>query len=208
MTKLLEGYAPWVGHQYTDGFDGLRLLIVGDSHYECDEEEVFDKETWTTTCVKYWVVEQCEPTPVFWKKLTGVVQTALAPERTQPDIWEHLAYGNFIPRPMKYAREAPKTSDFKDGEKCFQSMLDSLPALPDIILVASVRCFEWMPYDKEAGYRILESDPRGDRAYRLGNAWMGVIRHPSSSWWHRVPNKDAISTWGAVLKELSAFAKT
>lgn len=213
MAKNAAFYAPWVGSRYREGFDGVRVLIVGDSHYACGEPGETSKENWTTECVRYWVVNQKEPTPPFWRKLTETVRAALAPEMTEPDIWERLAFYNFIPRLMGSSSERPTRQDYADANDAFPQMYERLPAPPTVILVATLRCWDNMPpHEEDALYVSMKMNPCRQNAYAFRESWAAGIPHPSSIAWAkghakwRMAIHDPVQTWGGVLKELASIA--
>jgi hypothetical protein len=79
-------FLPWIGENYEDGFNGLRTLVLGESHYESlNNPSINDSLNETIECVK----EQANGdwSKAFWTKIA----TALIGRK--PTLDEKSSFG-------------------------------------------------------------------------------------------------------------------
>ncbi|MEQ8746328.1 hypothetical protein [Pyruvatibacter sp.] len=206
----IEPYEPWVGSSYGKGINGTRVMLVADSHYVTEGEKRHKKSSHTTDIVKWWVLKQKNgksnkhppETPLFFRRLTEVVQSGLDFQATEPEIWDRLAFYNFIPEPMGTATSIPSRRQFKAGRDVFRKALDSITPEPNVILVCSMRCWDWMEAEE---LKVLETHPKRRWAYRIGESVAGPMHHPS--YWNRSGMANPAKSWSNVLQELASFSK-
>ncbi|WP_342655343.1 hypothetical protein [Pseudomonas sp. F3-2] len=158
-------FAPWVGCQYVDGLDGLRILLVCESHYGAKKHE---RPTATPEIVKALALGEMHPLatkrlrrhPHFTKIMRAVTNTRRHATRDdKAEFWSRVAYYNFIQEFIRDKRITPRENSWKSGEDAFSDVLDVL--VPDLIVCLSLR----------NGRRIRSL---------AGNTPVAVVNHPSS----------------------------
>lgn len=192
-------FEPWVGKNYkTSGYNGKKILVIGESFY-CSEEEAV--ATLTTIIVEdYLAIRKGEYRKnnggwtdtylKFERSLKGKVTT---PEESQT-IWDSIAFYNYLQVPMSGARESGSPIDYKNAEKAFFEVLNELQ--PDLIIVWGVgKLFNNLPEDRWTWDKPLNVDgwDINNGFYQLNNekrARCIAVYHPSTGyqweWWYKV----------------------
>ncbi len=192
-------FEPWVGKNYkTSGYNGKKILVIGESFY-CSEEEAV--ATLTTIIVEdYLAIRKGE----YRKNNGGWTNTYLKFERslkgkvTTPEesrtIWDSIAFYNYLQVPMSGARESGSPIDYKNAEKAFFEVLNELQ--PDLIIVWGVgKLFNNLPEDKWTWDKPLNVDgwDINNGFYQLNNKNQVrciAVYHPSTGyqwdWWYKV----------------------
>ena len=192
-------FEPWVGKNYkTSGYNGKKILVIGESFY-CSEEEAV--ATLTTIIVEdYLAIRKGEYRKnnggwtntylKFERSLKGKVTT---PEESQT-IWDSIAFYNYLQVPMSGARESGSPIDYKNAEKAFFEVLNDLQ--PDLIIVWGVgKLFNNLPEDRWTWGKPLNVDgwDINNGFYQLNNkneVLCIAVYHPSTGyqwdWWHKV----------------------
>ncbi|MBR0177882.1 MAG: hypothetical protein IJQ11_10715 [Bacteroidales bacterium] len=192
-------FEPWVGKNYkTSGYNGKKILVIGESFY-CSEEEAV--ATLTTIIVEdYLAIRKGEYRKnnggwtntylKFERSLKGKVTT---PEESQT-IWDSIAFYNYLQVPMSGARESGSPIDYKNAEKAFFEVLNDLQ--PDLIIVWGVgKLFNNLPEDRWTWGKPLNVDgwDINNGFYQLNNkneVRCIAVYHPSTGyqwdWWHKV----------------------
>lgn len=89
-------FLPWIGKNYMGGFNGMRTLVLGESHYAWKQEpDLSDKPNVTSECIQ----EQLDGdyTKAFWTKLAK----AMSGEDTltlegKAKFWHSVAFYNYV----------------------------------------------------------------------------------------------------------------
>jgi len=93
MSKIV--FEPWIGDKYFDSdYFGVRVLVLGESHYG-EKQEM--RPTITTEVVR-WLAQR-ERHSFFTKVskvLLGAGKETWLDNKTRSDIWEHIAFYNYI----------------------------------------------------------------------------------------------------------------
>ncbi|MFT4437883.1 hypothetical protein ACMX25_31530 [Caballeronia sp. 15715] len=139
-------FIPWIGSEYdVTGFDGLRVLIVAESHYGSKRSE---RPTATPELVKALGQRQQHPSatarlrkhPHFARIVTTVNNASQASKFStmqRSDFWEHVSYYNFLQEFMSAARVPPSDKAWADGREAFPEVLDALR--PDLVIAFGKR---------------------------------------------------------------------
>ena len=191
-------FEPWVGNKYTDGFCGRKILVIGESFY-CSEEEAI--ATLTTQIVEdYLAIRKGDfrKNNGDWTKTYLKFERSLVGEETKPEksqeIWNSIAFYNYLQVPMSGARESGLPIDYKNAETAFFEVLNDLQ--PDLIIVWGVgKLFNNLPEDRWTWGKSLnvEGMDINNGYYQLNNkneVRCIAVYHPSAgySWdkWHKV----------------------
>ena len=137
---------PWVGSKYeAEGFRGLRILIVAESHYGSKRSE---RPTVTSELVKALGQRLKHPDatarlrkhPHFARIVTAVSNAASASSvtsRERADFWDRVCYYNFFQEFMPRARVEPPAGSWDIGKAAFLEVIATLQ--PDVVIVFSKR---------------------------------------------------------------------
>lgn len=169
-------FHPWVGKHYGLKSDfGIRLLVLGESHYH--EDLKFSDSDFTQEVVRTWGQERRS------RFFTVIAKVLLRTEGWISDderskIWEHVAFYNFVQSIVGDGpRIEPTFRQWCEAQTPFATVLQSLE--PDAVLVLG-----WRPAE-----HIL---------HQPANVSFGTIAHPSSS---RLQYKEAIPAFEKLLTE-------
>jgi hypothetical protein len=192
-------FKPWEGNEYqTGGIFKKKILVIGESFY-CSKEEAV--ATLTDKVVNdYLAIRNGE----FRENKGGWTNTYLKFERslvgkeTEPkdsqEIWNSIAFYNYLQVPMSGARESGSAIDYKNAEKAFFEVIDELQ--PDLIIVWGVgKLFNNLPEDRWTWDKPLnvEGWDINNGYYQLNNGKQTrciAVYHPSVgydwNWWYKV----------------------
>lgn len=161
-------FAPWVGAQYaTDGFRGLRVLVVSESHYgDCR----YERPDVTPEIIKALALGlrhkhtqgRFGRHPHYAKVFAAVSNRSTAGvfnREQRTGFWEKVAYFNFIQQFLRASRDEPPASAWARGKPAFVEVLQVLQ--PELVLCFSSR----------NGARVRELS---------GGVPVAVINHPSA----------------------------
>lgn len=187
---LKEGvkFLPWIGKDYEYGLsydeDGklfygtkenlkTKILVLGESHYVGEEEaEEFksgkDQELWanfTREVIKNYLDVDTEWDR--WKNTFLKFERSIAGFQTKrsdsPNIWNHLAFYNYLQVPKSDSRMAPTNDELSLSVKPFFKLLDEIK--PDVVIVWGKRLYwlllgdyEELDVTGEEGEPIIEDD--------------------------------------------------
>jgi hypothetical protein len=154
-------FEPWCGDQYEAGISGLRVLILGESHYhlcdedkECDEEEtrVLRHRSLTRDTVKFWK-DHPHSSPVSYR-VPGLFGM------NKDRFWNSVIFYNYLQTfAGPGAKHRPKEEQWDDGSaEAFQSVLDTFQ--PDRILVLGMDTWRNLPSDPRILFRAPVPEAR------------------------------------------------
>lgn len=169
-------FLPWIGSQYYNGFNGVRTLILGESHYQKNGKDYsrnLNIELITGQADKTGPYTGRYP---FWTKIVKLV----SPDNIDPHrFWHSVAYYNYIQEfVVQIARMRPSDKMWKDAKEPFYEILQALR--PDFILVLGNNLWNFLPSDNCAD---IENKPNSLYCiYSIdGHPTIATkIRHPSS----------------------------
>ena len=196
-------FEPWIGKDYnTGGIFSKKILVLGESHY-CGSESC-------NQCgLKYG--ETCEdlnPTVVIetylsghkaeWTRTITKFERSLVNKETNlndsKDIWNSVAFFNFLQVAMKEPRQKGTAEDYEEGRIAFLEVVENLQ--PDLIIVwGSTRLYDNLPETGWLSGDNLEFDGKRIRNgyYQLMNGCKSrliAVNHPSTGyspqWWYKV----------------------
>ncbi len=192
-------FKPWVGKKYdTSGFSGKKILVIGESFY-CSEEEAVATLT-EKVVTDYLAIRNGENrdnkggwTNTYLKFERSLVGKETTPEDSQ-EIWNSIAFYNYLQVPMSGARESGSSIDYKNAEKAFFEVIDKLK--PNLIIVWGVgKLFNNLPEDRWTWGNPLDEEgwDINNGYYQLNNEEQArciAVYHPSSGyqwdWWYKV----------------------
>jgi len=173
---------PWIGPKYfTEGFNGKRILILGESHYcnGCEDDGpcgiIPDKKTipdclsnMTMDLIKNHLNKAKKIT--FVTKLENALNAAMDFSDNKQSVFEHIAYYDYI---QQIVAETPGILQIKKcgerAQKPFSEVLEYLK--PDFMLVLSERLWNNMPGETNVDWPLFKEisiDGKEDRIYWSG----------------------------------------
>jgi hypothetical protein len=139
-------FMPWIGSRYeAEGFRGLRVLVVAESHYGSKRSE---RPTATPELVKALGQRLKHPDatarlrkhPHFARIVTavsGAASASIFTTQERADFWERVCYYNFLQEFMPAARVAPPAESWEAGKAAFIDVLAALQ--PNVVIAFSKR---------------------------------------------------------------------
>lgn len=202
-------FEPWVGKYYsTGGIFKKKILVVGESHY-CGSEKCNGKcgfrdfpeggcEDFTYNTVMDYLNGCSGRWTATYKKFERSLYVNKDGTTTMEDsnnIWQSIAFFNFLQVAMTEARKAGTNEDYLEGQKAFLEVIEKLQ--PDLIIIWGVRLFDKLPGITDGwlwgddleidGYKVQNG------YYQLKNGTKSrviTVYHPSVGyswdWWHQV----------------------
>ena len=195
-------FFPWIGKDYkTGGIFGRKILVLGESHYcgagceGCGTEKCAECHSFTENVLNEYLDESLPRKN--WMRTFVKFERSLVNHETdwkeRKEIWNSLAFYNYLQVPMDDARQAGTQQQYRDAEDPFFQALDSLK--PDIMIVWGYRLWDLMPASRwENGYPIQIDDYNVLHGAYFTNDGKAVttvcVYHPSAgySWdfWYKV----------------------
>lgn len=180
-------FVPWVGDHYDHGFEpGIRLLILGESHYDPGESREFTKQV-----VQDYLDSEAN------KFFTNIHQAISGLAYSDPNFdrrkfWHSVAFYNFVQDDSIEGPRAPPTQEmFFASYPAFREVLNQL--VPTHVLALGERLWTNMPpFDGGEGYQIRMSPELAlEFGWYMVNGHRAIahrIRHPSAGFsapdWH------------------------
>lgn len=137
MAERMYGFRPWIGDNYQQRRWGKRVLVLGESHYQWDENQPIDNwPTLTIECVQ----EQTDgrDTSRFWTNIA--VAFLNPPPRHLPSLaekeefWHSVAFYNYIQQCVGFGPDPDPTPEmWHESLPAFQHLLETHQ--PEAIIV-------------------------------------------------------------------------
>ena len=205
-------FQPYEGSRYrcAEGFhDGLKLLVLGESHYVEGYDPVKDSSPRACAPFTKEVVEDfflpIGSRPHYelnsirgrlHRLLTGIDEPT---EQQARDAWSKIAYANYIQKFVGDTALARKTSEhWRSGENALQGMLEYLA--PDRVLIFGKATWNHIHH----GRWLIESWRAGGRNRGLWGFDVRGLTVPATWVMHPSWGRDDVSTMREVLTGLMA----
>lgn len=199
-------FPPWEGMEYQYGilgFDedghiiygtkdkpGIKLLVLGDSHYCAKQSDAV--ESITNTIIKDLLNPESEfelyknTYTKFIKSLTGHIDVFTIESKVE--AWNHILFYNYVQEAMSKPRQSPSEKQFYEAQAPFFEVLEKNS--PDLIIVWGKRLYNRLPHSgKQCQDLNLPLDLGKDCsleiwAYEVKGKWIPVlsINHPSGAY--------------------------
>ena len=190
---------PWVGRNYLQGFQGKRIMVLGESHYAdhpC-------KEDFTTEVIADFFLNPQAEHDGWMNTFTKFERAMLGQKLSQEEkveFWHSILFYDYIQEPLKGPRIKPTKEQYIAAEEPFMEVLEEFR--PDAVIVWGIRLYDILPpYGQQGGQQgesiVVESAEEVETwKYFLSDEHevkMLPIQHPSSgfSWdyWHPIISK-------------------
>ncbi|MDU0460990.1 MAG: hypothetical protein RW306_19845 [Geobacteraceae bacterium] len=186
-------YLPWIGEAYNDGFNGTRILVIGDSHYgkapgkECD-----------FTCDVLQMHLSGKQRISFFTNIARAITGVPNDELDQEEFWKCVAFYNYVQESVEEARSRPTAEQGVSAQVTFEEIINKLQ--PDKIIMLGNFVWDMTPSSGYEGESVC-SDVTDKRMrtwhYPIESGkiiFTGKMEHPSSGGfsgdaWHPVVKK-------------------
>lgn len=151
-------YRPWIGSRYQEGYrDGLKLLILGLSHYRDPDPGA--------TC--HWTNHHIEKTPdLFWTHVEHVVSGRALDGAGRKEFWHQVAFSNLLQDCMNAPGDNVTDEQWTRGRLAFAEIIEC--TAPDVVFVFAQSAWTHMPDDTEfPGSHSIIDLGQSDYLYRI-----------------------------------------
>lgn len=213
-------FAPYVGERFSEGFDGQRVLLLGESHYRTEgvSDAIEVTRPYTKSIFRGMATQVRDTSDGPFFRALDLMLTGRSEHSTKEaaDLWERIAFINLSQAfAGTKANHRPHSQALRDGGDVL--VKDVLPVLkPDVVLVLGRTAWRFFNHgEPQAGLEpfIAQEVNRGERerryidsrevwtlGYEGGAALMTWVYHPS---WN-------VDTWqdrAGALRHLMALSK-
>jgi hypothetical protein len=146
-------FQPWVGTNYANSRWDLRVLIVGESHYEYEPERWRDGRLMARDTTQHILGNLIGPEQErrpHWTKIAtsflGEKPPRLPPSGPMFSFWHSVAYFNFVQEGVGLDNQSKATDEmFAASSSAFVQVLAK--TRPDFVVVMSRRAWRYLPPD-------------------------------------------------------------
>ncbi len=192
-------FRPWEGALYRSaGLGGVRILVLGESHYEWGSRPVQCPEETELTefCVREY---QRKKKHQFWTRVTNML---IGDGRTDVAIWDRVAYYNFV-QTLLDKHQRPTEAMWKDSVEPFQRVVQQLE--PHCILALGKSLWAHIPEGIYSSQLITSTgESRPIRWFRISSA----KRAPSTFVNHPRSRQFTTTRWRPVVQALLRAANS
>lgn len=184
-------FLPWVGDNYETGWNGKRVMVLGESHYCSSPTEAVPQITQTIIADLMDASSEHEGYKNTYTKFANALAGHTLSSDERGKLWHSVLFYNYVQVPISGPRISPTEQEFAGSEEAFFEVLDTY--LPDLIIAWGKRLYNNLP---RRGYQLPDLIlPNGDSietwAYMTSGAHLVQvlpITHPSAafvpSYWH------------------------
>ncbi len=187
-------FKPWEGEHYAKGFNGKKILVLGDSHYSSGNESA----EFTTEVVEHFLGYKRGDCPHAgymntYTRFTNIMFGEQADGETTIDFWQSIAFYNYVQQAQAGHSVSPTEKEYDDSQAAFIEILEEYQ--PDLVIVWGRRLWNKITkYGIEANFNTREKlyylEVKGKKILTC------AIPHP------RVISKD----WTVYLQEVMKLA--
>jgi hypothetical protein len=195
-------FYPWIGERYENSRFGMRVLVLGESHYKWEKDPEGKMKDLGHEITKE-LVEEEGGTHYFFKKIPSLFWRAELSDQAAKEQWLHLAFYNYIQEALEGPKQIPTHAQWKSAEEPFREVLERLR--PSALLVLGARLWAHTPNFEGARENEIVH-PKGPRkVWRYEFPWGDVlassIHHPSAR------NGWTVEEWRPVVDKLLHHAR-
>ena len=189
---MTNGFRPWVGPNYAEGLDGLRVLVLGESHYVKPEWDFGDEQT----------IRSIQDNAIgdgkyaFFTKAAKLILGRFddLPHEVRIDFWNRVAFYNFVQESVGLdPRMRPTAAMWEAAQPRFLEQLEVLK--PHCVVVLGKRIWQSLPVASDQRMQPYEM-----KMYTTGQGTVvaSYTNHPSWAGFSYAPVAPRIE---ALLKE-------
>lgn len=200
-------FEPWIPPANDPRLEGVRLLILGESHYEEPAEGVFDRTVqdseFTQKIVRRWGARPEGRQRFFANLFTMMTGAPWSPGADHGALWGRVFFYNYVQSVVSGGDgRTPGAHEFKRSEAQFRSVLEAVR--PEAVLVMGVRLWRFM-LSQDEWLKDMSGALGPVCAYRLEDGFKVVAAHT----WHPSAPGFAAADWrpkvAAFLADTAAF---
>lgn len=189
-------YYPLVGSKYKNGINGVKLLILGESHY-CDEgcevcgiKSGFDCSEFTIGVLERFInykrrIGAHESWMTTFTRFTNVLFGEAIPDSKLIEFWDSIIFYNYVQSSTKGPRISPSFEQFDESKDSFFNILSIYK--PDLIIVWGKRLWENLPDNGKWGNENI-LDGKYGKFYYYNTEGKKIpsfcVHHPSTSYYN------------------------
>lgn len=189
-------YYPRVGKNYEKGFNGVKLFILGESHYCGEKCEICGKQS-NNDCSDFTIKVlsryinykkgngEHEDWMRTFTRFTNVLLEEQVDNETLIDFWDSVIFYNYVQSSTEGPRISPTSQQFKEGKDAFIEVLEEYK--PDLILVWGERLWDNLPdIGRWGNENILDNENGRFYYYKIENKEIPAysIYHPSTQYFN------------------------
>jgi len=150
-------FKPWVGENYANGFNGKKVLALGDSHYNQGDEV----EDFVHNLVAHFIEYKNGDTRHMpwmntYTKFGNVLLGEKADAKATVDFWNSIVFYNYVQKSQARHSKAPSDEEYNNSHIAFVEVLKEYQ--PNLIIVWGWRLWSRIAkYGIEADFKILEN---------------------------------------------------
>ncbi|WP_019037707.1 hypothetical protein [Psychroflexus tropicus] len=161
-------WEPFIGKNFEIGISQKKILIVGESHFHNGSEKSIkkiNKINFTKIVIKEMAIKKEYWSTKFFQNLH---RTLVGSDNFKGEnLWDYLAFYNFIQRPMETNKERPRSKDFLIGWNSFFYVIKEIK--PDIcIFIGTSPSHYFSEFKKE---RVDFKTIKFKRLDKIGNSY-------------------------------------
>jgi len=191
-------FEPWVGDNYSNGFNGKRILALGDSHYSKGNED----ENFVHNLVEHFIAYKRGDTGHLgymntYTKFANIVLGEKVDKEATIDFWNSIVFYNYVQKSQAGHSISPSEKEYDSSQNAFEEILEEYQ--PDLIIIWGWRLRSKITkYGIEADFNILEDKKEKFHYFEVNGKKIPAcgIPHP------RVLSKD----WTSYLQEAIKLA--
>lgn len=167
----MRTFDPWVGSRYrTDGLSGVRVFILGESHYG---DAGTESRSFTAEVVREWGQEKRLRFFTLTQKLVLGLGPGWVPSEERAEFWERVAFYNFV---QCFTGPEPRYRPIEDmWQSAAQPFLETLSELkPHLLVVLGFELRRRLPAIPESIYVCHVQHP-SSVGFRLSE-WHPIIK--------------------------------
>ena len=176
MEKVI--FKPYVGKEYHNGYEGKKILILGESHNcgeikpkcgiesECqqlDECEFFIKEFLERFFKYHKGILKYEKWMITFKRFTNIFLGKKSSPEELINFWDSVMFYNYVQNAMRRSRIAPKNDYYENSKEAFFEVLKEYK--PDLIIIWGKRLEGKLPNENKTDADIQTSNIPGKIFY-------------------------------------------
>lgn len=184
-------FLPLVGDKYNTGWNGKRVMVLGESHYCASPEQAVPQITNQIITDLYDASSEHESYKNTYTKFANAFAGHSLSFNERRNLWHSVLFYNYVQVPISGPRKSPIVQEFISSETAFFEILYTYN--PDYIISWGKRLYCNLP---RRGYQLPDLTlPNGDSmetwAYEIADKHIVQvlpIMHPSAafvpSYWH------------------------
>ena len=169
-------FKPWIGPDYEkSGIEGIKILILGESHYGDKGEEY---EDFTSDVVEEWAInKRLAFFTKIAKSLLRMPQKQYLSDEHKADFWNSVSFYNYV---QQFVGDGPRQRpSYDQWERSKQAFVETISQInPQVCVVFGYELWGNLPLpEKEItsdGYQTYVYDTGGGR-----KMFTGCVAHPS-----------------------------